>query len=266
MSKYIVVIFPSEAKAYEGTRALKELHAEGSLTVYGMAVVAKDADAKLSIKQAADTGPLGLGVGTLVGGLVGLLGGPVGASIGMSSGAMIGGLSDIYNAGVGTDFVKAVSEKLTPGKAAVVGEVAEDWVTPLDTRMEAIGGVVIREWRSDFEDEQIEKEAKAREAELAQLKAEFTRAAEDRKAKLKTRLSEAQAKLNATAERAQGRMRQLEQETQGKIKELQDQAAKAKGDAKAKIDRQIAEMQADYTRRSGKLKQAWGLSKEALAA
>ena len=266
MSKYIVVIFPNETKAYEGTRALKELHAEGSLTVYGMAVIAKDADAKLSVRQAADTGPLGLGVGTLVGGLLGLLGGPVGAAIGMGSGATIGGLSDIYNAGVGTDFVKTVSERLTAGKAALIGEVAEDWVTPLDARMDAIGGVVIREWRSDFEDEQIEKEAKAREAELAQLKAEFTRAAEDRKAKLKARMNEAHAKLAATAERAQGRMRQLEQETQGKVKELQDQAAKAKGDTKAKIDRQIAEMQADYTRRSSKLKQAWGLTKEALAA
>src|SRR5262245_65804405 len=115
MSKYIVVIFPNETKAYEGTRALKELHAEGSLTVYGMAVIAKDADAKLSVRQAADTGPLGLGVGTLVGGLLGLLGGPVGAAIGMGSGATIGGLSGIYNAGGGTARGKSGADARTPG-------------------------------------------------------------------------------------------------------------------------------------------------------
>jgi uncharacterized membrane protein len=266
MSKFVVAIFPDEAKAYEGTRALKELHAEGSLTVYGTAVVAKDADGKFSIKQAADTGPLGLGVGALVGALIGLLGGPVGAAIGYGSGAMVGALSDIYNAGVSVDFVNAVSEKLTPGKIAVIAEVAEDWVTPLDTRMETIGGIVIREQRSDFEDEQIEKEIKARKAELARLKTEFTNAAEDRKAKLKAQMGEAQAKLTAVASRVQGRMNQLQEQTHAQIKELQDQAAKAKRDAKAKIDEQIAETQAEYMRRSDKLKQAWEMTKEAFAA
>ena len=72
MSKFVVVIFPTEAKAYEGTRALKELHAEASLAVYGMAVVTKGADGKLTVKQSADAGPLGMGVGALVGGLTGL--------------------------------------------------------------------------------------------------------------------------------------------------------------------------------------------------
>jgi uncharacterized membrane protein len=77
MSKYVVVVFPEEAKAYEGTRALKELHAEGSLGVYAMAVISTDASGKLSVKQAADTGPLGTGVGALVGGWSACLEGPL---------------------------------------------------------------------------------------------------------------------------------------------------------------------------------------------
>jgi hypothetical protein len=51
MSKFIVVIVPDEAKAYEGSKALRELHAEGSLTLYGMAIVAKTADGKLVTEQ-----------------------------------------------------------------------------------------------------------------------------------------------------------------------------------------------------------------------
>jgi uncharacterized membrane protein len=266
MSKFIVVIFPSEAKAYEGTRALQELHEEGSLTVYGTAVLAKDDNGQLSVKQAADQGPLGLGVGALAGTLVGLLGGPVGAAIGYGSGAMAGALSDIYNAGVSVDFVNSVSEKLTPGKSAVIAEVAEDWVTPLDTRMEAIGGIVMREWRSDFEDEQIEREVKARKAELAKLKEEFASAAEGRKAKLKAQVDAAQTKLSAVAQRAQGRIDQLQKQAQAEIKGLQDQATKATRDTKAKIDQQIADARAEYQRRSDKLKQAWQLTKEGLAA
>jgi uncharacterized membrane protein len=85
MSKYIVVVFADEARAYEGTRALQALHAEGSVTVYAMAVLAANASGKLEVKQAADRGPLGLGVGAIVGGLVGLLGGPVGTAIGIRS-------------------------------------------------------------------------------------------------------------------------------------------------------------------------------------
>ena len=82
MNKFVVAIFPDEATAYAGTRALKELDAEGSLNFYGMTVVAKDGSGKLSVKEAADQGPLGTAAGALAGGLIGLLGGPVGAAIG----------------------------------------------------------------------------------------------------------------------------------------------------------------------------------------
>lgn len=266
MTKFVVVIFPDEAKAYEGTRALKALHAEASVTVYGMAVFSKDSNGRIQVRQAADQGPLGFGVGALLGGLIGLMGGPAGATIGLGSGAMIGGLRDVYNAGVGADFVRSVSDKLTPGKTALVAELTEEWVTPLDTRMEEIGGTVIREWRSDFEDDQIEKEAEARRKELAQLQAEFAQASEERKAKLQSKLSDAQAKVNLMTERVQARMKHYEQETQAKIKELQTQAKDAKADAKAKLEKEINDLQADYKRRSGKLKQAWDLTKQAFAA
>ena len=54
MSKFVVTTFGTEAKAYEGTQALKELHAKGELTLYGLAVIAKDASGKLSVKEETD--------------------------------------------------------------------------------------------------------------------------------------------------------------------------------------------------------------------
>ena len=65
-----------------------------------------------------------------------------------------------------------------------------------------------------------------------------------------------------------GLMAQMQalQQTQAQIKKLQDQAANAKRDAKAKIDEKIAQTQEDFRRRSDKLKQAWELTKQALAA
>ena len=48
-------------------------------------------------------------------------------------------------------------------------------------------------------------------------------------------------------------------------KDAKERVAKAKGDAKAKLDARITEIQSDYKRRSDKLHQAWELTKEALA-
>ncbi|HXV30478.1 MAG TPA: DUF1269 domain-containing protein, partial [Sinorhizobium sp.] len=184
MNKFIVVIFPGETQAYQASRALRELHAEGSLTLYGMAVVAKDPQGNVSIKESADAGPLGTAVGALVGGLVGVIGGPVGVLAGAGGGALLGSLADLFNYGVGADFLMKVSTALAPGRTAVIAEVAENWTIPLDTRMEALGGTVLRTWRADFEDEQIEKEMAARRADFEQLKAEYGQAAQEAKAKL----------------------------------------------------------------------------------
>ena len=61
-------------------------------------------------------------------------------------------------------------------------------------------------------------------------------------------------------------MHQLEEQGNAKIKELQVQAAKARGEAKTKIDARITATRADYEGRSALLKQAGELAKQALAA
>ena len=266
MSKFVVVILPSENAAYEGTRALKQLHAEGSLTLYGMAVLAREANGNLAVKQSADTGGLGLATGMLVGGLVGLIGGPVGGALGMSTGAMVGGLGDIINMGIQSDFLDAISTKLTAGKAAVIAEVDEDWMKPLDVAMEPLGGQVIRQERSDFEDEQIDALVKQRQAELTQLKDDFDHATADAKAAMKKRLDQARANLEAAGKRADERQRRLDQEADAKLNELQQQLAKATQETKAKIEKRLAAAQASQKRRSELLKRAWSLTKEALSS
>ena len=56
----------------------------GSITLYARGVIAKDAGGKVTVKEAADEGPLGTAVGLATGSLIGLLGGPVGVAIGAS--------------------------------------------------------------------------------------------------------------------------------------------------------------------------------------
>ena len=144
MERMLVVIFDNETKAFEGASALRQLEREGSLSVYAGAVLAKNADGTTTVKQVDDLGPVGTLIGTSIGGLIGLLGGPVGVAIGAVSGLAVGVLSDTADARVGDDFVEEVAKSLTPGKVAVIAEVNEEWTTPVDTRLEALGGLVIR--------------------------------------------------------------------------------------------------------------------------
>jgi uncharacterized membrane protein len=264
MDKFVVAIFPDEAKAYEGTRVLKALDAERSLTLYGMAVIAKDTRGSATVKEAADRGPLGTAVGGLAGGLIGLLGGPVGAAIGAGSGVLLGSIADFTQLGVSTDFVNVVLQELTPGKAAVIAEVEEEWITPLDTRMDDIGGVVLRERRGDFEYLQHQEEVVALKEQLEELKAEHRHAKDKNRAKLQARIDETQKKLEDGSAKSEAWLDRRRKETDAKVQALQAHAAKAGAEAKAKSDKRVAEIRADYERRSALMQQASVLVKESL--
>lgn len=266
MSKYVVVVFPNESKAYEGTRALKDLHAEGSLTVYGMAVVKKDGEGKAEVKEITDGGLIGTATGALVGALVGILGGPVGSLVGLATGAMYGSLWDLFSLGVGADFLDKVSRELVAGKAAIIAEISENWATPLDTRMEALNGVVLRTWRADFEDEQLAKDIAADKADFEQLKAEYAHAKGDAQAKLKARVDQAKAKVEHTQRKIATRLDAQDKELKAKVAELEKQLTIASSEAKASLNQRMTALRTDHEARSAKLKQAWALTKEALAA
>jgi uncharacterized membrane protein len=266
MDKMLVVVFNEESQAYEGIQALNDLHAEGSLTLYERAAIAKDANGKVSVKHVVDpTGPLGTVLGLTTGSLIGLLGGPIGFAVGATTGTLAGSLYDLAQLGVGEDFIAEVSLYLSPGKTAVVAEIDEEWVTPLDTRMEALGGVVFRRARGEFIDAQIEREIATDKAEIAKLKAEYNQAVGEAKAKLQAKIDAAQNRLRARHDLLKERIEAIEREGEAKIKSLQEQAAKAKGEMKADLEKRIAKAQADHKLRVEKLNQAWQLVKEAAA-
>lgn len=263
--KIVVTIFDNEKNAYEGSRALKDLHAEGSITLYASAVIAKDAAGKVSVKQMADPGPMGTGLGLVTGTLIGLLGGPVGVAVGATAGTFGGILYDSAKVGVGEDFLEEVGKQMTPGKVAVVAEVQEEWVMPLDTRMEGVGGVVIRRMRGEVLDSQIERDAAVLRAELADLKTEHTLALWESKPKLEEKIDATKARLQKTCDRTKAAAEATEKEMEAKVKALKQQAAKANGDTKAKLEARTAEVQSEYKKRIKKLRQAWETSKETLS-
>jgi uncharacterized membrane protein len=265
MSKYVVCVFDDGKTAYEGAKAVQELDHEGSLAVYEAAIVSKDEKGSVRVEDWEEDGPMGTVTGMFLGSLVGVVAGPVGMAVGAAAGSLRGVLFDVYNAGVGDDFVDDVSRELAPGKYAVLAEADEEWILPLDTRMKALGATVYRSWRIDVEDEQIEQDMEANRREWEDLKEEWRTSSDDAKAKLKTKVDAARAKLEALDKRGKAKLEAFEKEFSVKVKKLEEQIAKANADRKAKYQKRLDELKAGYERRMGKLKEAVKLTGEALA-
>jgi len=235
MDRMLVVVFDSENKAYEGKKALSQLESEGSIAIYAYAVIGKNPEGTTTLKQTDDQGPLGTLVGTSLGSLIGLLGGPVGLAIGAGTGLLAGGAADLNNARVGEDFIDDVSQELQPNKFAVVAEIQEDWTTPVDSRMEAIGGKVYRRALSEVKQTLHDENVAAMKADLAQMKAEQAKAQADRKAKLQEKINQLDSKIQAQLEKAKEQRQTAERQAKAKVEVLKAKAAVMKAKAKEKL-------------------------------
>jgi len=225
MDRMLVIVFDNETKAYEGKNALLLLEGEGSISVYACALVAKDADGSVTVKQGVDSGPFRTLTGTLVGSLIGLLSGPTGFAIGAVTGLLAGGTADLDISRIGHDFIDDVTKALLPNRFAVVAEVQEDWATPVDIRMEEIGGTVFRRALSDVKHTLHEEHVAAMNADLAQFKREHAKAHADRKAKLQEKINQLDTKIQAQLQKAKDRREAAEHQAKAKAEILKGKAA-----------------------------------------
>jgi hypothetical protein len=180
----------------------------------------------------------------------------VGAGIGAAAGLLAGTIGDLTVAGVDADYVDNGSAALTPGKCAVVADISEDWITPVDDRMEALGGVVYRTSRKIVAHDQWDQDVASLRAEIDQLKIEHSQARAERKAKIKAKIAQLSAKLQAKRDHAKQRSEQIKNETEAKVHSLEKKAAKAQGEVKASLDARRNRIRADYQQSQAKMKHA----------
>lgn len=114
---------------------------------------------------------------------------------------------------------------MLPGKAAVVAEVWEEWVLPVDVRMAAAGGMVFRRKRVEIADAQIERDIETLRAEDAALEDELSRATGETRAMLQKRLDETHDRSLAVRESITEKITIARQETEAKIHLLQDRSS-----------------------------------------
>jgi uncharacterized membrane protein len=147
MSQFVVAVFESTSRAQQGIRVCERLEEEGSLTLYGRAIVDRDAYGNLAIEQWKDEGPLGLGVGALVGGLVEHFGGLRDSIVVWVASGAPGTWLDYLDTRASDEFLERIAGELASGRSAVIVEISEEGLTPLDRSIEKLGGKLMRQRR-----------------------------------------------------------------------------------------------------------------------
>ena len=93
------------------------------------ALVKRDADGKIHIKETADMGSgRGATFGGIVGFFVGALAGPLGVILGSAAGAAIGGITaKAIDSGIPDERLKELGESIQPGKSVILVAVEDRW-------------------------------------------------------------------------------------------------------------------------------------------
>ena len=117
-SSLIVLAFDTMDEAEKVHEALVKGKKEGLLTIQDSAVVVKDADGKVEVKNQVSSGTwMATGVGGALGLLIGTIFFPIGGLVlGLAGGALVGKFMDL---GVDGKFVKQVGEEIQPGTSAL---------------------------------------------------------------------------------------------------------------------------------------------------
>lgn len=266
MNKLLVAVFDNETAAENGLNALRALHTAGDISLYATSVVEREANGLMTVKKPMDAGAVGTATGLAVGSLIGLLGGPIGLAIGAVTGTVVGAIRDFWVAGVGLDFIEEISKHMQPSKVALVAEIEEEWVIPVDTAMETLGGEVFRRNRTEVAEAQFDHDIVAFKSEVKELESEASNTSGAATAKLQAKLDAAKLGLEGAVQRAKQRVDALKTEAEIKTDSLERQLSQTTGDMKAKIEDRLKRVERAYHARGAKLSQAWNLTKEALSA
>lgn len=161
----ISVSFPEEANAYEALARLKELASKDDVSVHGAAVVTREQDGKITVKeQFGDESWQDTAGGGLLGLLVGVLGGPLGVLIGGVSGVVVGSLFDQDTDDHTKSVLGEISSSIRVGPPGLLADVSEPGPEAVDAVMAHLGGTVIRRSESEVELELAAAEDAHREA------------------------------------------------------------------------------------------------------
>ncbi len=141
----VVAYFQDEATARKALNALKEKHKSASLPLDGAALIYRDVEGEVHLKEVGDLHATeGAVKGALIGGALGLLFGPLGAIGGSAIGAYYGSLvAGSVDEGVPDPALQEIASLLPKDASAVVALTTEASAPDVEALLASLGGEVV---------------------------------------------------------------------------------------------------------------------------
>jgi len=150
----LVVNFDQDANAYEAISELKELDGQGQLDLHAAAVIVRNDDGRVALKDdVSDETMAGTATGGIIGLLIGIVGGPLGILLGGATGLLVGSLFDMDDEDDTESVLSDISRAVSVGRTAALAEVSEQSPDVVDTAMARLSGKVLRRPLADVEAE-----------------------------------------------------------------------------------------------------------------
>lgn len=156
MSSLVVIAFDSPDEAQNVLDILKGQRQYGNISLDDTAVVSKDADGKVHVKNNVSHGTMvATGIGAFLGLLLSFIAFPVaGLLLGGAVGAGIGRLMDL---GIDGRFVNEVSESIEPGTSALFVLVHDANPAAVRAALEGHHGTIMQTTLSEEAEENLKK-------------------------------------------------------------------------------------------------------------
>jgi len=141
----MVAAFQDVNGASNALNQLKDQAKKGVIHIQDAAVITKDTEGKLHIKETADMGGgKGAVVGGIIGGVIGIIAGPPGVVVGAGVGAAVGGLTAKFvDAGIPDQRLRELGEGLKPNTSAIVAIVEQIWVAEAERQLQEQGAKTV---------------------------------------------------------------------------------------------------------------------------
>jgi hypothetical protein len=249
MDTMLVAVFESAQEASIAVRVLEDLHAAGSVFVYGLAVVLIDSDNIAMVSAAGVQSSLDLALGAATK----LLSKLIVARSGCDYIPAVDLPITMAKVGIDKAFLDEASRHFLPGRAAVVSEIEGEGAGLIVSMGALDRGIVCHCTRSDSADAWMAEELDAADREVRMLEDEITQTLSVSKEDLRRKLDLARTRQQAAKATSRCLAVSVKREAEAKIVSLQKHAALAGGCTKERLKKLIDEVRDEYINRATKL-------------
>ena len=220
MTNLIIAHFNQETEAQEAFTKLQELEQIGDITIYEMAVIAREAAGEPVVKEAITAEGSQTLSGMAIGTLIGALAGPVGLVTGMLVGTLVGEAAELDDYGFEEDFLSKVTSQLQPGMSVVVLEVEEDDPEFIDSTLSLLGATIDRTDVNYEYTKNSDEELEEYEEDILTARDKMKTAADEEKDKLRSKIAKLKAKRKERIVELKADITEAESKLSGKDKKV----------------------------------------------